>query len=189
MSDTSPTPEQRDVAMKDILGDDRTAMVKASILLCYDKSTTSTLLRFLEAETRVDTRHAILYALTWHSHLAQWDLMVGLLKDVQEPPLIRGQAAEYLSYNFSMVRTDSAEFEVAVKALLDALKDPSPEVRYCAVNALGTTGHLPLIPTLEAMREDKTPAPGWVGTVSDEASRALEWIVGMHEMRIKNGIP
>ncbi|WP_244982099.1 HEAT repeat domain-containing protein [Corallococcus exercitus] len=181
--------KERDAALKDLMGTDRTAMIRAATNLSSDKSTTSTLLGLLQGETRVDTRHAILYALSWHGDLGQWDLMVGLLKDPKESPLIRGQAAEYLSYDFMGVKTDSQEFKVAVDALLEALKDPSPEVRYCAVNALGCTGHLPLIPALEEMRDDKTPAPGWVGTVSDEASRALEWIVGMHEMRIKNGVP
>ncbi|MFP2895826.1 HEAT repeat domain-containing protein [Corallococcus sp. 4LFB] len=188
MSDTRLTPEQRDTALKDLLGSDLLAMGEASKLLSFDASTTSVLLPLLDGESRIETRHAILYALTWHGDLTLWSLMVGILTDTQEAPQVRGQAAEYLSYNFAKVRTDSAEFEVAVKALLDALKDPSVEVRYCAVNALGCTGHLPLIPTLEEMREDKTPAPGWVGTVSDEASRALEWIVGAHEMRIKRGI-
>ena len=188
MNDTQPTPEERDAALKDILGDDRTAMVKASNLLCYDKSTTFTLLRFLEAETRVETRHAILYALTWHGHLAQWDLMVGLLKNVQEPPLIRGQAAEYLAYNFLKVRTDSVEFKVAVDALLEALKDPSPEMRYCAVHALGNTGHPPLLPALREMLQDTTPAPGWVGTVSSQASESMEWLESMHEQRRKQGL-
>ncbi|WP_244221921.1 HEAT repeat domain-containing protein [Corallococcus exercitus] len=187
MSDTRPTPEERDVALKDILGDDPIAMVKASKLLCYAKAATPTLLRFLEAETRVDTRHAILYALTWHGHLAQWDLMVGILKDVQEAPLVRGQAAEYLAYNFLNVRTDSAEFKVAVDALLEALKDPSPEVRYCAVHALGNTGHPPLRPALQEMIQDRTPVPGWVGTVSSQASESMEWLESMHERRLKNG--
>ncbi|MGE6756588.1 HEAT repeat domain-containing protein [Corallococcus interemptor] len=186
-NDTAPTPEQRDAALKDLLGDDRTAMVKASKLLCDDKSTTPTLLRFLEAETRVDNRHAILYALTWHSHLAQWDLMVGILKDVREAPLVRGQAAEYLAYNFLKVRTDSVEFKAAVGALLEALKDPSPEVRYCAVHALGSTGHPPLLPALREMLQDTTPAPGWVGTVSSQASERIEWLEHMHEQRLKQG--
>ncbi|RKH72916.1 HEAT repeat domain-containing protein [Corallococcus aberystwythensis] len=173
--------------MKDILAGDPIAMVKASKLLCYDKSTTSTLLRFLEAETRVETRHALLYALTWHGHLAQWDLMVGILKNVQEAPLVRGQAAEYLAYNFLGVRTDSTEFKVAVDALLEALKDPSPEVRYCAVHALGNTGHPPLLPVLQEMRQDPTPVPGWAGTVSSQASESMEWLERMHENRLKNG--
>jgi HEAT repeat protein len=190
MSSSTPLdPRQREAALKALLGTDRGAMVEASKLLSSDPSTTSTLVGLLEQETRVETRHAILYALTWHGDLGLWDRMVGILSDRHEAPLVRGQAAEYLAYGFAKTRTDSETFKVAVAALLEALTDPSSEVRYCAIHALGNTGHPPLIPALEGMLQDKTPVPGWVGTVAEKATDALEWIVGMHDMRIKNGIP
>ncbi|RYZ40845.1 MAG: HEAT repeat domain-containing protein [Myxococcaceae bacterium] len=173
--------------MKDVLGADSDAMIEASKRLSSDRSTTSTLLAMLETERRVETRHALLYALSWHGDLGIWDLLVSILADLREAPRVRGQAAEGLSYLFMSVRTDSRDFEVAVHALRDALKDSSPEVRYCAVNALGGTGHLPLIPVLQEMREDRTPVPGWMGSVGEEASRAIEALEGLHRMRLKNG--
>lgn len=163
-------------------------MVRAANLLSSDPSTTSRLLELLEKERRVANRHALLYALTWHPDLGLWSLMVQILSDTQEAPLVRGQAAEFLAYNFASLRTDSRDFETGVHALLHALEDPSPEVRYCAVHALGSTGHPPLIPMIEKMFEDKTPVPGWMGTVADEASRAREWIDGMYSMRLKKGL-
>ncbi len=124
----------------------------------------------------MEVRQGILYALSWHADLGTWDLMVRILADPQETPKVRGQAAEGLSYMFYKVPPGSREFEASVAALLEALKDPSPEVRYCAVHALGSTRHRPLIPVLEEMLLDKTPVPGWMGTVGDEAGRALEFM-------------
>ncbi|MCY1042378.1 HEAT repeat domain-containing protein [Corallococcus sp. bb12-1] len=188
MNERAPLSQvQREAALKDIVGSDLGAIVEAAKLLSSDRSTTATLLKLLETERRVETRQGLLYALCWHGDLGTWDLMIHILADPQEAPKVRGQAAEGLSYMFMSVRTDSREFEAAVHALRGALKDPSPEVRYCAVNALGATGHPPLIPVLQAMGEDRTPVPGWMGTVSEEASRAIEALEGLHRMRLKNG--
>ncbi|WP_199732705.1 MULTISPECIES: HEAT repeat domain-containing protein [Corallococcus] len=180
--------EQRESALKDIQGPDRSVIVPAAKALSADKSTTSRLLELLDVASHVDARHGILYALSWHADLRTWDLMVRILADPQEAPKVRGQAAEGLSYMFHGVKMDSREAEVAVEALLMALKDPSPEVRYCAVNTLGATGHLPLVPVLKEMLADQTPAPGWVGTVGEEASRALDWIERAHSQRLKDGL-
>ncbi|AGC44519.1 HEAT repeat-containing PBS lyase [Myxococcus stipitatus DSM 14675] len=186
MSESKPvSQEQRESSLRDILGSDRTAMVQAATLLSSDASTTSQLVELLQSERRIETRHAILYALSWHSDLKLWDLMVQMLSDSNEAPLVRGQAAEGLAYMFSKVRTVSREFEVAVNALAAALKDPSPEVRYCAVHALGTTGHPPVKTMLEEMLVDQNRAEGWVGTVGEAASRAIETLELAHGMRIK----
>lgn len=177
MSEREPlSQQQREAALKDILGPDREAMVRAAKLLSSDASTTSRLLELLEPERRVDTRHAILYALSWHGDVGLCELMVRILEDRNEAPLVRGQASEGLAYMFGYMKMDSREVEVAVKALLDSLRDPSPEVRYCALFALGATKHPPLIPALKELLADKTPVAGWVGTVADAASRAIEWI-------------
>ncbi len=168
--------EQRRTALTDIRGDDRGRVVEAAKVLSSDPSTTPDLVGLLATETRADVRQGVLYALAWHADLGTWELMIRILSDAAEAPNVRGQAAEGLSYMFHKVTADSEKFEAAVSALLVALKDPSPEVRYCAVNALGATRHQPLIPVLERMVEDKTPVPGWLGTVGDEARRALEWI-------------
>ncbi|WP_233595459.1 MULTISPECIES: HEAT repeat domain-containing protein [Corallococcus] len=170
-----------------LVGADPDVIIQAAKALSSDRSTTATLLGLLQSERRVETRQGLLYALCWHGDLGTWDVMVHILADPREAPQVRGQAAEGLSYLFMSVRTDSPEFDGAVHALREALNDPSPEVRYCAVNALGSTGHPPLIPVLQEMRGDRTPIPGWVGTVSEEASRAIEALEGLHRMRLKNG--
>ncbi|WNG31656.1 HEAT repeat domain-containing protein [Cystobacter fuscus] len=159
--------------MRDIRGLERGVIVEAAKLLSADSSTTARLLELLPGEERVEVRHGILYALSWHGDVSLWDLMIR-----KEHPKVRGQAAECISYLFGKVETDSKEFEAAVDALQKALKDDSPEVRYCAANALGATRHLPLIPVLQGMLRDQTPVEGWMGSVGDEASRAIEWIKG-----------
>jgi len=177
MSESNPlTEDQRESALRNIRGSDFEAIVQAAKLLSADSSTTARLLGLLASEGRVEVRHAILYALSWHADVSLWGLMIQILADQREHPKVRGQAAEGISYLFSKVRSDPKEFEAAVNALQDALGDGSPEVRYCAVNALGATKHMPLIPVLEKMLKDQTPVEGWVGTVGEEASRAIEWI-------------
>jgi len=186
VNEQAPLSEaERESALNDIVGRDEEVIARAANILSADRSTTSRLLALLGGEIRPNNRVAILYALTWHADLATWGLMVRILADPREDPKVRGQAAEGLSYMFAYTRSDSQEFENAVKALVDALKDPSPEVRYCAVNALGSTGHTPLIPVLQEMLADQTPVKGWAGTVGDEAARALERLEGAHLMRRK----
>ncbi|EPX57645.1 PBS lyase HEAT repeat-like domain protein [Cystobacter fuscus DSM 2262] len=140
------TEEQREAALRDIRGSDPEAIIEAAKLLSADSSTTARLLELLASEERVEVRQGILYALTWHGDVSLWDLMIRILSDQKEHPKIRGQAAECISYLFEKIETDSKEFKAAVDALQEALKDDSPEVRYCATNALGSTKHLPIIP-------------------------------------------
>jgi HEAT repeat protein len=183
-----PTEEERESALKKIVGSDREDIVRAAKVLESDKSTTSRLVQLLESEARPENRQGILYALSWHADLRTWDLMVRVFSDALENPKVRGQAAEGLAYMFSDIGLDSKEFEAGVKALIGGLDDPSPEVRYCAVHALGTTGHLPLIPVLQGMLADETPVEGWIGTVGGQAGSSLEHLQEVHEFRRKQGV-
>lgn len=177
MGEKTPlTGEQREAALRSLRGTDLEGVVQAAKLLSADSSTTAALLELLESERPAEVRQGILYALSWHGDVSLWGLFLKVLSDRGEHPTVRGQAAEGLAYLFSEVRTDSQEFEEAVGVLRDSLTDSSPEVRYCALFALGATKHLPLIPVLEEMLKDGTPVEGWAGTVGDEAARAIEWI-------------
>jgi HEAT repeat protein len=168
----------REEAFRDIRDRDLSRVVRAAKLLADDRAstTTSRLVLLLETETRMEVRQGVLYALAWHANLETWDMMIRVLSDAREHPHVRGQAAEGLAYSFHQLAPGSVKFEVGVAALTAALKDPSPEVRYCAVHALGATRHRPLMPLIERMLDDKTLVPGWIGTVGDEAARALEWM-------------
>ncbi|ABF86579.1 PBS lyase HEAT repeat-like domain protein [Myxococcus xanthus DK 1622] len=162
--------------MKDIVGSDRRAIVNAATLLSGDPTTTGELLELLKVENRAEPRQGILHALSWHGDLRTWGLMVRILADDNEDPKVRGQAAEGLAYMFDLVKADSPEFELAVKTLLEALSDPSLEVRYNAIFAIGATKHPPLIPALEALLGDSTPVPGWGDTIGRKAADAIEWL-------------
>lgn len=170
--------EEREAAFQDVRAEDLGRVVRAAKLLSDDRvpSTTTRLVALLETETRVDVRQGVLYALAWHANLETWDLMVRVLSDAKEHPHVRGQAAEGLAYSFYKLVPGSVKFEAGVAALSAALKDLSPEVRYCALFALGSTRQRSLVPLIEGMLNDRTPVPGWFGTVGDEAARALEWI-------------
>lgn len=146
--------------MKDIVGSDPRAIVNAATLLSGDPTTTGELLELLKVEDRAEPRQGLLYALSWHGDLRTWGLMVRILADARETPKVRGQAAEGLAYMFDLVGAESPEFQLAAKTPLQALSDPSLEVRYNAIFAIGATKHPPLIPALEALLGDSTLMPG-----------------------------
>ncbi len=184
-----PSEEQIKSALRDILGEDRGAIIESAKLLSYARSTTQELAAMLASEHRPENRQGILYALSWHANLGTWNLMVAILANPNEDPKVRGQAAEGLAYMFDYLRPESDEFRAGTLALLDALRDPSPEIRYCAVHALGATAFPPLIPAISQMLADKIPAPGWIGTVADEAGRALEHLQGKYRHRMQCSDP
>lgn len=178
----------REAALRDIQSDERSLIVAAGKVLADDKASTSALVELLGKERRPENRQGILYALAWHGDLSIWDQMVEIVADTTEHPKVRGQAAEVLSYMFIDQEPGTRSFNAAVAVLIEATKDPSPEVRYCAANTIGTSGYLPLRPHLEALLGDRDPVEGWVGSVADEAERSLEFLVGMDAQRRKNAL-
>ncbi|WP_239989418.1 HEAT repeat domain-containing protein [Corallococcus macrosporus] len=156
------------------MGSDRATIDPAAKLLSGDPTTTDRLIPLLDTVSSADARQGILYALSWHGDLRAWELMVRILANPQEDPVVRGQAAEGIAYMFSQVRPGTARFESAAKALLSALKDPSLEVRFGAIFALGESNHLPFVPVLEALVNDQTPVPGWGETIGEKAAAAIE---------------
>ncbi|MDP3505725.1 MAG: HEAT repeat domain-containing protein [Myxococcales bacterium] len=182
----------RETALRDIQSDERSLIVAAGKVLADDKASTSVLVELLGTERRPENRQAILYALAWHSDVSAvpglWDRMVEIVADTTEHPKVRGQAAEVLAYAFLDQQPGTAAFTAAVEVLIEATKDPSPEVRYCAANTIGSSGYLPLRPHLEALLGDRDPVEGWVGSVADEAERSMEWLVAMDEQRRKNAL-
>jgi hypothetical protein len=73
--------------------------------------------------------------------------------------------------------------------LLAALKDPSPEVRCCALFALRSTAHLPLLPALEGMLSDDTVVERWCSTVAKMAAEQIQWLRETHERRAQRRTP
>lgn len=174
--------EERERALLDVMSEDRAKVVPAAKLLSEDASTTDEALRLLTVARHPDNRQGLLYALAWHGDLKAWNVAVEILGDDREHPTVRGQAAEVLAYAFMSVVPGGPDFTLAVPVLAEATKSPEPEVRYCAANTLGASGEPSLRPLLEALLNDQTPVPSWIGTVGDEAARALE---GLDDMAIQ----
>jgi HEAT repeat protein len=151
-------------------------MVEAAKRLATDPSLASTLLRLLRVEKRIEARQAILFALSWQDDLRTWHPLIRILANSDESPKVRAQAAEGLAYKFFRKRKGSKGFKAAVEALVAALKDPSPEVRYFAVFALGASLDRAVVPVLRRMTRDRENPTGFMGTVGEEAEEAIERI-------------
>lgn len=141
-----------------LLGDDHGAMVEAAKRLAESKSASPKLRELLRRERREPTRHAILYALSWKRDPRAWPIFVRVLSDRSESPLVRGQAAEGLAYNFHRKRKGSAGFESAFAALISASRDESAEVRFYVAFALGASRDARALPVLRKMTRDRAVA-------------------------------
>lgn len=172
-------------ALRDIQCSEQLRIARAAKALAGDYESSAELMILLKSEHRAENRHGILYALSWHQLKELWPIAVQIVSNTDEPAIVRGQAAEAISYLFLEFEVGSRDFTDAVEALIRATKDPSSEVRYCAANALGCSGDPGLVPVLESLLRDTTQVPGWVGTVGDEAARAIEWVGRMAERRTR----
>jgi len=164
------------MALDALSGDEREVVVEASLLLASDKGMAVPLVRKLESEHRAMNRQAILHALSWQDDLRAWWPLVKVFADVDEVPAVRGQAAEGIGYLFWRKSRDKLGYMVATQVLLWALNDPSAEVRYYAIFALGASRDHSVIPALQGMVEDPGRSSAIVGTVGEEARRAIDWI-------------
>lgn len=167
---------QRARALIEICGDDRVARVEAAKKLAEDPSSFTDLRALLRREEREETRHAIAFALSWQEGLRSWALLLRLFLDSGESPMVRSQAAEGLGYMLHRKRKDTLGFQAAIKALVVALNDPSPHVRYSSVFALGASRERRIVPVLRRKLNDQAIPAGFVGTVADQAKEAIEAI-------------
>lgn len=98
--------------------------------------------------------------------------LIEVLEDMTIPPSVRGWAAEGLHLHISQETT---------RACIRATGDPSPEVRFWAVFALGWADRPifreAVIPIVERMLTDEGIAPGW-WSVRREAQAVLASIRG-----------
>jgi HEAT repeat protein len=88
-----------------------------------------------------------------------------ILSDPNNPPEVRGAAAEGLSYCA----------EAAAPILREALRDPDPTVRFWVIYALGEVGEARDIRLLEAYLQDLTALAGH-GSIADEARDSIDQI-------------
>ena len=103
---------------------------------------------------------------------------VACLSDQGQHEAIRGQAAEALGSLYDRTHADGRDQRSVESALLDALADASPTVRFWCCYALGCLRSPRAKEPLRSLREnDHRLVPGW-WYVHEEAANALEWIDG-----------
>jgi HEAT repeat protein len=130
--------------------------------------------RIVDSDAPRWARCAATYAL---AHMRDDDAaktLAKLVRDRDEDPTIRGQAAEGLDY---IGREDGPHRRLAARTALRALDDPSPIVRFWCAFALGAMPYPPAIPALRRLRRDNAVCPGW-WRVGDEAAAAVAHMEG-----------
>ena len=131
--------EQRDARVPELLGRallDEAASVRAASLACLPRHGArgvTTVTSYLEARPEADT----------------------LEKEAPEPELSRALTATQADHRKAAVGALFRLYgERAIRSLAEALKDPSPEVRQAAVEAVTALGPRPALPELLARLED-----------------------------------
>ncbi len=168
--------ELRCKALEALSGDEPTSLIEAATFLSSEKGIAVALLRRLKAETRPTNRQAILYAVSWQGDVRAWWPLLKVLADVEETPAARGQAAEGIAYLFHELGRRRLARRIAIEVLLWALDDPSAEVRYYALFALGSSRDRSVIASLQTMVDDPGRCAAIAGTVGEEARDAVERI-------------
>jgi HEAT repeat protein len=143
------------------------------------------LAEILKTAANLHNKQAAAYALSWlEKNNEALDALIRALLVVDLPESVRGQAAEGIGEH--KPRKNHKLRPKAETAILTALKDESPEVRFWSCFAAGKMRLKEALPILHQIKdEDKSVNPGW-WYVSEEAEDAIEWI---HGSKGKNRIP
>jgi HEAT repeat protein len=100
--------------------------------------------------------------------VAALEVLLAMLRDAAEPAQIRGAVAEAL-HRYGDPRV--------LSALIAALEDPEPEVRYYTAFALSACASPVALPALErAAAREQAMLPPPLGSVRDELQTAIEHI-------------
>lgn len=138
---------------------------------------TQNLVEILKAAETSHNKEAAAYTLSWQEKDNEaLDALIDALLAFELPESVRGQAAEGIGEH--KPRKNHKLRQKAETAILAALKDESPEVRFWSCFAAGKMKLREALPILHQMKdEDKSVNPGW-WYVSEEAEDAIEWIHG-----------
>ena len=138
-----------------------------SLGVLADRRAVPELLAALQTDLDLETRVAAAYALGLLGDHRSVDALLATMADRNEDPRIRGMAAEALT---------GVQERRAVPYLIAALDDPSVEVRFWAVFALGQFGDPAALGALERLAQtDDAVLPGW-RSVKEEAAAAIKSI-------------
>lgn len=120
-----------------------------------------------------EVRRAIAYVLTfWAEQRAAWSLLP-VLQDERESPVVRGQAAEGIGVAVSGRLLSAEQISRITDALAAGLRDPSPEVRFWCLYAVGQARLVSLRGEVERLRDSDENMCPYMWRVCDEASDVL----------------
>lgn len=141
-----------------------------SLGILESKRATKSLIEAMLTAGNIEKRVASAYALGLLCDKRGIKPLVSILGDKDAPPQVRAQSAEALTY-FNNKSRD------VIKVIMLGLQDPSAEVRFWSIFALGELKVKKAIRELERVAAtDNTILPGW-WSVGEEASNALKKIL------------
>lgn len=136
-------------------------------------ATTTALCHLLRGAGDEETRYWAAYALLSTHDARGAECLIAAVADTDEAPRVRGQAAEALG----VIALSARRGGVATTPLIEALRDPEPEVRFWAAYALGQIRDRAALPALELVAaSDDAVVPGW-WSVRKEAADAIAYIL------------
>jgi HEAT repeats len=157
-----------DDALEDLMSSDPSEQVRAeaaaALGLSLDDGVVDVLLAAVETDPSAQVQHAALHALGVHSAPRSASGLIALLQQRAAAEDLRADAAEALAH----VHDDRV-----VPALISALDDPSPSVRYSAAYALGEQGDPTAREPLQRLAEHDQADTPW-GTVAAQARRSVD---------------
>lgn len=121
------------------------------------------LVECLEQEQDPDVRMYAAHSLGMIGGLRAFEALRSILHHSHEEPRVRAMAIESLAH---LEGTQAAD-------LVGFLEDPSAEVRYWTVFALGQLGDASVIPMLQRLSGDRE-CPEGLGSIADEVVEAIE---------------
>ena len=140
------------------------AEAAAALGLSADHGVVEVLLTALQCDSSTAVRQAAVHALGVHSASRSADGLVALMLDGSDATELRADAAEALAH---------VPHDRVVPALIAALEDPSPSVRFSAAYALGEQGDPTAREALQRLAATDHAETSW-GTVASQAARSLE---------------
>ncbi|HEY3329013.1 MAG TPA: HEAT repeat domain-containing protein [Capsulimonadaceae bacterium] len=137
-----------------------------------DRCVIDTLIEGLLHGEDIDIRERCASALRWVSDDSVTAPLVESISNLQEASFVREMAIEAVSYH---------NIDVAIPALLECLRDTSPEVRYWAIDVIGVSGFSDAIAALKDLAEHDSAVIDTGGSIADAATRAIATILESNE--------
>ncbi|PRQ04008.1 putative phycocyanin operon protein Z [Enhygromyxa salina] len=135
-----------------------------SLGLLSNDTVVDSLLSRLKTDPELQVRLAVVHSLGTLSHTKSAHCLQALISNPEEDATVRADATEALAH---------VDADGVIDALLSALQDPSPTVRFSAAYALGEQGDPVALPALRVIA-DTDVASTEFGDVAARAAEAIE---------------